>query len=127
MIDSLSQYLRRLKRREAEALLSKDTQALARLFPVLEQVEAVAGTRQGVLDIPDGQELRRRAFDALREIVTRIARQRPVVLFIDDLQWGDVDSAALLSHLLRPPHAPPVLFIGAYRGEEAANAPLIGA
>src|SRR6185295_12447661 len=74
LIDSLSHYLRRLKLREAEALLPRDSQALARLFPVLEQVEAIAGTRQGVLEIPDSQELRRRAFTALREIIVRIAK-----------------------------------------------------
>ena len=121
LIDSLSQYLRRLELREAEALLPEDSQALARLFPVLEQVQAIAGTRRGVLEIPDSQELRRRAFTALREIIVRIAKDRPVVLFIDDLQWGDIDSAALLRHLLLPPSPPPVLFLGAYRTEEAQS------
>jgi serine/threonine protein kinase len=121
LIDSLSQYLRRLPLREAEALLPRDSQALARLFPVLEQVEAIAGTRRGVLEIPDSQELRRRAFTALREIIVRIAKDRHVVLFIDDLQWGDTDSAALLRHLLLPPSPPPVLFLGAYRIEEAQS------
>ena len=48
-----------------------------------------------------------------------LARRRSLVLYVDDAQWGDTDSAALLLELVRPPNAPPVLIVLAHREEDA--------
>ncbi len=72
-------------------------------------------------DQDDGREVRARAFAALRSLLAQLAADTPLVVFIDDLQWGDVDGAALLGSLVRPPDAPRMLVITGARAEEAAT------
>jgi serine/threonine protein kinase len=127
LIDALSRHLARLPWNEVDALLPPDTSALARLFPVLRRVQAVADVTAQPPDVPDPQELRRRAFAALRDLLDRLAARRPLVLYIDDLQWGDVDSAALLSDLLAPPEPPPLLLLCCYRSEYGDTSPCLRA
>jgi serine/threonine protein kinase/tetratricopeptide (TPR) repeat protein len=125
LIDALSQVLRLLPAQEVEALLPRHIHALAKLFPVLQQVGPVARAQARVPEIRDLQELRRRAFGALRELLARLGESRPLVLVVDDLHWGDLDSAALLLDLLRPPDPARMLTLLCYRSEEEETAPVL--
>jgi len=119
LIDSLARCLKGMPPPKAEALLPRDVAFLARLFPALQSVDAVAAARRIATEVPDQQEYRRLAFAALRDLLGRIAKTTGLVLAIDDLQWGDVDSAILLSDLVCSPQSPPLLLIGCFRLEDA--------
>jgi serine/threonine protein kinase len=123
VIDALSRYLMHAWDTEGSFVMPGGMNALARLFPVLGRVP---GVREGVEErVADPRAIRRQAFRALRELVTTLAVQRPLVLYIDDVQWGDADSAALLLEIVRPPHAPPILLVMAHREEDATTAPFL--
>jgi serine/threonine protein kinase/tetratricopeptide (TPR) repeat protein len=123
VVDSLSKHLSSLRRAKAEGLMPRNRAALARVFPVMLQVDAVFDARAA--QPIDLFTLRRQAFGALRELLTNLAKQKPVVIHIDDLQWADADSTFLLEDLLRPPDAPPLLLINSFRTEDIEDQPFL--
>jgi hypothetical protein len=122
VVDALGQWLKRQPRLEAAGLLPRDARALLRLFPTLGQLDLMA-TLPGRDAAPDPHELRRRAFVALRELLSRLSDSKRVVIAIDDAQWGDADSAALLADLFAPPDPPPILLVLTYRVSAAGELP----
>jgi eukaryotic-like serine/threonine-protein kinase len=123
VVDALSRYLMCLTDEDLSVALPKDTWALARLFPVLRRVPGIAALPEEA--VTDPQRVRRRAFVALRELFSSLARRRPIVVFVDDAQWGDTDSASLLLELTRPPLAPPLLLAMTHREEEEQTSPFL--
>jgi tetratricopeptide (TPR) repeat protein len=122
LVDALSTTLLGLPAAWLEEHLPTDITALGKLFPVLRRVDLVAAPARRTIGSPDPQETRRRAFRAMRELLAALAINRRVVLYVDDVQWGDADSAALLADILRPPQSPALLLVLAHRdGEEAAT------
>jgi serine/threonine protein kinase len=122
VIDSLSVHLLRSANEGKPVNLPADVGVVAKIFPVLGRVP-------GISDASAGAELepmreRRQAFVAIRELVASTAANRPIIVYVDDAQWGDADSAALLLELLRPP-ALRMLLLVSYRENETNNSPFL--
>jgi class 3 adenylate cyclase/DNA-binding CsgD family transcriptional regulator len=61
------------------------------------------------------QEQMLRMFDEVSEAVTALARERPLALLIDDLQWADEDSIRLVRYLVRTLTSLPIFMLLATR------------
>lgn len=117
-VDRLARHVRDLDPEERAQLTPRRAFALRRVFPSLRMVPEIALTRappQFDESQIEPADLRRMGFDAFRELLGRVAEQRTVVLWIDDLQWADLDSVNLLLELVSREDAPRVLTILTYR------------
>lgn len=113
VIDDLVAELEWWPRGEVEQLLEKQGPLLVQLFPVFSEVVKISPS---VADATaDPQQQRQAAFAALRQVVLRICAKRTLVLCIDDLQWGDRDSLALLDYLVGSLAAAPLLLLATAR------------
>jgi tetratricopeptide (TPR) repeat protein len=118
VMDAVGRHLARLDPIDAALLLPRDVGLLVRLFPGLGKMAFLR--RMPAPSVANPQELRRRAFAAVRELVSRLSDRYRIVVFIDDWQWADVDSVALLFEVLRVPEAPCVLVVLTQRGPSVA-------
>ena len=59
-------------------------------------------------------------FDQFTQVLVTLARNHPLVIILDDLQWIDPGSVNLLFHLGRQLGGNKVLLLGAYRSEEVS-------
>jgi len=60
-------------------------------------------------------------FEQYARVIQSISRRHPLLLLLDDLQWADAGSAALLLHLGRRLSGSRVLIVGAYRPAAVAR------
>ena len=119
LVDALASLLRKREDAFVATLLPPRAAVLLHAFPVLGRVDALARARV----LPEGmdaREVRASMFAALRELLRRLSEERPIIAVIDDLQWADADSFALLAELLRGPGAPRLLLVSTLRTQGQA-------
>jgi serine/threonine protein kinase len=121
IIDALGRELRRLPDDTCRALLPRRAGLLPLIFPILDRVPALLELSENASGASDPVSLRNLVFGALRELLVRLSDYRPLVLFIDDLQWADAESMDVLAELLRPPNAPGLLLIIASRPADSCT------
>jgi hypothetical protein len=109
VVDALARHLKELPSAEADALVPKNAGLLAQAFPALRRIGTFREfPRQGRTS-PRG--LRLQVFAALRDLLSRMADKRALVIAIDDMQWASADSWAVLDSLMKPPGAPRMLLL----------------
>jgi len=117
IVDMLTGVIVALPPAAIDTLVPKDLAALIRLFPVMRRIKKLTELAEQQAIPSDPGELRRRGFHALRSLLVRLARQRPLVIFVDDAHWGDDDSLTFFAELVHSPD-PAMLVLVAHRPED---------
>ncbi len=130
VLDGLATLLgqKTLARRAVEAVGPEGIAALTCVFPVMDTVpafEALDG--QAWLESQRPQDLQRRAATALRRLMACVCAQRRLILWIDDLQWGDMDSARIMRELFLPGSALSCLWLLSFRSEDRQQSAMLQA
>lgn len=98
--DALGRYLQALPDGVLPQLPTASLAQLAQLIPSLHD-RLTTSSYNGPTYEPAAQndENRQRVIDSMIALIAALAKARPVVLFLDDLQWADNDTLAVLSRL----------------------------
>lgn len=119
LVDALCRYLQSLSEPDLERVLPRNVGAAARLFPVLNQIDAISRENSHRLSELSPHELRRLGFRACNELIARIGDRHPLILFVDDLHWGDRDSVDAFQELCENQSRSRAMLILSYREEHA--------
>ena len=125
IIDGIAKFLA-LQEGDAKSFLPDSSELLAQAFPVLAPFVRQARPSERA-PIASPAEQRTRLFRAVRELLRKLVTGPALVLVIDDLQWADPDSLALLSEVLRPPLDPSILLVMTVRSGSSAGAEQLAA
>jgi tetratricopeptide (TPR) repeat protein len=82
-----------------------------------------SGSFDGVDMAADAQARRYNIFDNVLFGIRRRAAKQPMLVVLDDLQWADASSLALLHYVARNTRDAPVVLFGAFRTEERESRP----
>jgi class 3 adenylate cyclase/tetratricopeptide (TPR) repeat protein len=83
---------------ETEEPLERLAATIARPLGIEPPADVVAGLGS---DAEDPQQMRDRLFSAIRSLVEAASRERPLVLAIEDIHWGDEGMLDLIEYLAR--------------------------
>ncbi|HUQ01082.1 MAG TPA: BREX system ATP-binding domain-containing protein [Kofleriaceae bacterium] len=110
LVDDLVAWLATRDAAERATLLAGDAALLGEVFPVAAHVAPPAPV------IVEPRARRERLFAGFRALLDAVVARQPVVIWLDDAQWADDDSIAMLAAALASP--PPPLFLGVATRDE---------
>ncbi len=113
-VEALGHYVREAPTRELRTTAREHGVELARLLPEL---------RRRLPDLPatdagNPETERYRLFEAVVGLLGDVSASMPVLVVLDDVQWGDRPTLLLLRHLARASLSGRILILGAYRTTE---------
>uniref|UniRef100_A0A7R9WCS1 Orc1-like AAA ATPase domain-containing protein n=1 Tax=Pseudictyota dubia TaxID=2749911 RepID=A0A7R9WCS1_9STRA len=108
-------------RQSVSAALGDEGRVLAALLPNLAEIlppeqRLAASSNPDPVWVPEAQQ--RLAYLSRMLLRSTCRRERPLVLFLDDLQWADVSSLELMRALVTDAPLDALLVIGSYRDNE---------
>jgi DNA-binding SARP family transcriptional activator/class 3 adenylate cyclase len=109
VVEALRHYVRKCPDETLDGQLGRSRAQLARLVP-----ELADGRSDLAVPAVDAETERMWLFDAVSDLLGSVARSRPLLLVLDDLQWAAMPTLMLVRHLARPAEDR-VLIIGTYR------------
>ena len=115
--EALAHYITQGNEVEIRALVETYGSGLARLVPAVNGISDLSSSKT-----TDADTERYLLFAAAVGMLAAIAEQQPVVLILDDLQWADPGSLALLRHLAATDQVRRILILATYRDSELAQA-----
>jgi hypothetical protein len=122
VVDGISHRLATLDSNDQAYVLPGGIMYLCEIFPVLRRAKLAENPRYFLPPLRDAKELRNQAFVAFCDLLRHLAKMQPLVIFIDDLQWADSDSFALLQAITHQPGAPALLLVASCRKSPQASA-----
>jgi tetratricopeptide (TPR) repeat protein len=125
LVDAIVHELRRMPYHVCVAILPRRAALLPYVFPSMARVRAIAEMQRTRRADVDRITLRAHVFEALRELLGRLAEHQRTVVVIDDIQWADAESMELLCQLFRPPQAPPLCLITLCRPKDQCSSEVI--
>ena len=115
--EALGHYMSHVRGEDVRALVEAHGSGLARLVPAISGNPGLPSSKA-----TDADTERYLLFAATVGMIAAIAEQQPVVLILDDLQWADPGSLALLRHLVSTDQVRRILIVATYRDSELAQA-----
>ncbi|MGD9098847.1 MAG: tetratricopeptide repeat protein [Anaerolineae bacterium] len=96
---------------------------MVRFLPLLGDLLALPIADNPVTSALTPEQRRDRLFDLIEAVLHAEARRRPLALVVDDLQWADDSSLALLERLARDGNGAPLLLVLCYRPDVSFPTP----
>jgi len=120
LADALGRYFYGLPDVNVQSLPLATLSSLAQIIPSLQDRIQYAPVLS--VDVTsNAEENRQRLIDSIVTTVVVLATMRPMVLFVDDLQWADPDTLATLNRLVHRLSDLPLFLLMAYRNEDLAE------